>query len=82
MTAITAGRSRRSPKRKTTTVADKDRFYVLNSRAQVWCGLSKGKPVFSDNWNEAKPLYNDEQLFNLRMTADYDDRSYEKVKSL
>ena len=54
-------------------------FIVLNRQAQVWYGLKAGKPVFTDDWDQAKPLYNDEQLFNLKLAADYDDRDYEQV---
>jgi hypothetical protein len=54
------------------------RFIVLNKYAQVWCGLRGGKPIFSDDWNEAKTLENDEQFFNLRISADYNDNQFEK----
>jgi hypothetical protein len=54
------------------------RFIVLNRYAQVWCGLRGGKPVFSDDWSEAKTLESDEQFFNLRIAADHEERNFEK----
>jgi hypothetical protein len=69
------------PKRKYTQrkpVNHPPRFIVLNKHAQVWCGLRGGKPIFSDDWNEAKTLENDEQFFNLRISADYNDSKFEK----
>ena len=66
-------------KKSTTSKTVHKGFLVLNKNAQVWCGLQGGKPVFSDNWDDAKPLYNDQQFFNLRMAADYQDRDFEQV---
>lgn len=37
-------------------------FLVLNECAQVFSGLQRGYPVFSDNWEEARPLTNVEQF--------------------
>ena len=37
-------------------------FYVMNEYAQVFAGLKGGYPHFSDNINEAKPIYNNEQF--------------------
>ena len=44
--------------KKEKRITHHPKFIVLNQHAQVWCGLKGGKPVFSDNWNEAKPLEN------------------------
>jgi hypothetical protein len=41
-------------------------FYVMNECAQVFAGLRKGYPYFSDNINEAKPIYNNEQFGNIK----------------
>ena len=37
-------------------------FIVLNEIAQVFCGLQGGYPDFSDDFESAKPLVNDEQV--------------------
>jgi hypothetical protein len=37
-------------------------FIVLNELAQVFCGLQGGYPAFSDDFNSAKHLENDEQV--------------------
>jgi len=37
-------------------------FIVLNEMAQVFCGLQGGYPQFSDFFDDAKPLVNDEQV--------------------
>lgn len=34
----------------------------MNEYAQVFAGLKGGYPHFSDNINEAKPIYNNEQF--------------------
>ena len=41
-------------------------FIVLNEYAQVFCGLRGGYPEFSDNWDEAKPLYNMNQVRSIQ----------------
>ena len=38
------------------------RFILLNEYCQVFCGLQRGYPAFSDNINEAKSLENDNQV--------------------
>lgn len=50
---------------KKLRVKDKE-FIVLNDQAQVFIGLRGGYPVFSDNWDEAKPLYDIEQTKYLK----------------
>ena len=37
-------------------------FIVLNELAQVFCGLQGGYPAFSDDFDSAKHLVNDEQV--------------------
>ena len=45
------------------TKQDKPReFYLLNDKAQVFAGLRGGYPLFVNNWDEAKPLNNDNQV--------------------
>jgi len=41
-------------------------FIVLNEYAQVFIGLLRGYPAFSDNWDEAKPLQNPDQIKHLK----------------
>jgi hypothetical protein len=41
-------------------------FIVLNEYAQVFTGLIRGYPVFSDNWSEAKPLQHLDQIKYLK----------------
>ena len=38
------------------------RFILLNEYCQVFCGLQRGYPAFSDNLDEAKSLENDNQV--------------------
>ena len=37
-------------------------FIVLNENAQVFSGLKGGTPQFSNDFDDAKPLSNDNQL--------------------
>jgi hypothetical protein len=41
-------------------------FIVLNELAQVFCGLLRGYPNFSDNFDSAKPLNNLEQVRRIQ----------------
>lgn len=41
-------------------------FYVINEYAQVFAGLRGGYPHFSDEIEEAKPIYNNEQFRNIK----------------
>lgn len=41
-------------------------FIVLNQDAEVWVGLLGGKPVFSTDIDEAKPLDRVEQFERLQ----------------
>lgn len=45
---------------------NKHPFYVMNECAQVFAGLRRGYPYFSDNVNEAKPIYNNEQFRSIK----------------
>jgi len=42
------------------------KFIILNENAEVFCGLLRGYPAFSPNWEEAKPLYNMNQFQMVR----------------
>jgi hypothetical protein len=37
-------------------------FIVMNEYAQVFCGLRRGYPDFSDDYNEARTITNDNQF--------------------
>ena len=37
-------------------------FIVMNECAQVFCGLRRGYPDFSDDFNEARTIVNDNQF--------------------
>jgi hypothetical protein len=37
-------------------------FIVMNECAQVFCGLRRGYPDFSDDYNEARTIVNDAQF--------------------
>ena len=40
----------------------KEEFIIVNELAQVFYGLKGGIPQFTEDWNMAKPLNNDEQF--------------------
>ena len=46
-------------------------FIVLNEYCQVFCGLRKGYPSFSDNVDDAKPIWNDEQLKKIQYGTNF-----------
>jgi hypothetical protein len=46
-------------------------FIVLNENAQVYMGLIGGYPEFSDNWDDAKPLYDIDQIKYLKHGTSY-----------
>ena len=46
-------------------------FIVLNEYAQVFTGLIRGYPTFSDNWGEAKPLQHPDQIKYLKHVTSY-----------
>ena len=41
-------------------------FIVLNEYAQAYTGLICGHPEFSNNWDDAKPLYDIDQIKYLK----------------
>ena len=47
-------------------------YIVYNDYLQVWVGLKDGgrTAVFSDNYDEAKPLYYDQQFKTLQRVAE------------
>jgi hypothetical protein len=47
------------------------KFIILNENAQVFCGLRKGYPIFSDNWDEARSLENHEQFMTVQRGTYY-----------
>ena len=47
------------------------KFIILNEEAQVFCGLKRGYPSFSDNWDEAKSLENHEQFNTIQRGTYY-----------
>jgi len=51
---------------KQIAIESKKPFYVMDECAQVFSGLRRGYPYFSDNINEAKPIYNNEQFGSIR----------------
>ncbi len=51
---ILLNKKQRQPKPK--------QFIVLNEYCQVFCGLQRGYPAFSDNMDDAKKLENDNQM--------------------
>jgi hypothetical protein len=46
-------------------------FYVMNDSAQWYHGLRAGKPVFTDNFEEARTLERDTQFKMLQRVSDY-----------
>lgn len=56
-------RRKRRPNRIFTPLKE---FIVMNDEAQVWIGLIVGKPVFSDKFDDAKPLSGVEKFDTLQ----------------
>jgi hypothetical protein len=46
-------------------------FIVLNELAQVFCGLQGGYPAFSDDFDSAKLLVNDEQVKMIKQGTSF-----------
>jgi hypothetical protein len=46
-------------------------FYVIDEYARVFAGLRRGYPYFSEDINEAKPIYNNEQFGAIRRGSTY-----------
>jgi hypothetical protein len=47
---------------KKTKEPKQQEFIVLNEYCQVFCGLRRGYPSFSDDMNEARTIVNDAQF--------------------
>ena len=46
-------------------------FYVIDEYARVFAGLRRGYSYFSEDINEAKPIYNNEQFGAIRRGSTY-----------
>lgn len=46
-------------------------FYVLDEFARVFAGLRGGYPHFSENIDEARPIYNNAQFRNIKYGHTY-----------
>ena len=53
-------------KKKDTNYIPPTRFIVVSEMGQVWTGIRGDELGFSDNWNEAKPLNNENQFNHLQ----------------
>jgi hypothetical protein len=51
-------------------------FIVLNELAQVFCGLRGGYPEFSDDFDSAKPLVNDDQVKMIKQGTTFKLEKY------
>jgi hypothetical protein len=51
-------------------------FIVLNELAQVFCGLRGGYPEFSDDFDSAKPLVNDDQVKMIKQGTSFKLEKY------
>jgi len=51
-------------------------FIVLNELAQVFCGLRGGYPDFSDDFDSAKHLVNDEQIKMIKQGTSFKLEKY------
>jgi hypothetical protein len=47
------------------------RFILLNEYCQVYCGLQRGYPAFSDNIDEARTLENEEQVKMIKQGTSF-----------
>ena len=56
----------RRKRRPNRTYLPLKEYIVMNDEAQVWIGLIAGKPIFSDNFNDAKPLSGVEKFDTLQ----------------
>ncbi len=54
-----------------TREAQPPRFILLNEYCQVYCGLQRGYPAFSDNLDDAKELENDEQIKMIKQGTSF-----------
>ena len=52
---------------------EKERAYlVCNDQAQFFSGLRGGKPVFSESYDDARPLQRESQFRNLDRDRDWE----------
>jgi len=50
---------------------EKERTYIVwNDKAQFFSGLRGGKPVFSESYDDAKPLKRESQFRNMVRVSD------------
>ena len=53
-------------KRKNTIQKAYTEFIVVSEMGHVWTGIRGNELKFSNNWNEAKPLNNENQFAHLK----------------
>jgi len=53
-------------KKKNTNYIPPTQFIVVSENGQVWTGIKGDELGFSDDWNEAKPLSNENQFAHLK----------------
>ena len=53
-------------KKKDTNYIPPTQFIVVSENGQVWTGIRGDELEFSNNWNEAKPLNNENQFAHLK----------------
>jgi hypothetical protein len=53
-------------KKKDTNYIPPTRFIVVSEMGQVWTGIKGDELEFSNNWNQAKPLNNENQFAHLK----------------
>ena len=53
-------------KKKDTNYIPPTRFIVVSEMGQVWTGIRGDELGFSNNWNEAKSLSNENQFAHLK----------------
>jgi hypothetical protein len=56
---------------KKTREPQPPRFILLNEYCQVYCGLQRGYPAFSDNIDEARTLENEEQVKMIKQGTSF-----------
>ena len=53
-------------KKKDTNYIPPTQFIVVSEKGQVWNGIKGDDLGFSEDWNEAKPLSNENQFAHLK----------------
>ena len=53
-------------KKKDTNYIPPTQFIVISEMGQVWTGIRGDELEFSNNWNQAKPLSNENQFAHLK----------------